>query len=179
MILLSFTGCTAFENAKAKVQGRGVSNVTVESNDCPAPTFLQPDKIVFYEENTYDALVQFIQISESIYCSFPALHDEGIAEVLIKSHEQEKQSGIIMDRTSGFDNCDLACLPKEGNQYNKLLASGIDISIVDTTMKFCASNDGIYFFSGSFDERGVEESHIIFNEELGKIYSGFIKERLK
>lgn len=173
LILSLLTGCSAYEKAKAKVTGNNTDQnetETTETCQCPDPNRVEADKVAYFFEKHQDGLISLLEHSnEWIYCIFPTLENTEISQALIRA-DQDRDVKIIFDRSSSFEQCDIACVPRTDSVYNNLLSNNLAIKVTDTTERFCVTDDGVYWWNGNFDKYGIKESHVFFSEALAQKY---------
>ena len=164
------TGCGAWESAKSKVLGED-ETITEEpfECDCPDCDTPEPGKVVYFFTNHKAGLLNTLDYAdEYIFCFFPSLHDEDIVRKLILM-ERRAEVRVVFDESRTFD-CEPNCIPKLASSYNSLLAQGFDIQVKSLEESYCVTEDGVFFYSGSFDQFGVDEAHVFYDEDMAEIY---------
>lgn len=170
--VMLLSGCDAWDRAKTKVMG-GEEEIMLQCPECECPDVNQPepDKVAYFFEKPEDGILKFMSFSEDkLYCVFNKLDDDSIASEVIDLFRKGRDVKVVFDRASSFENCEVACVPRTGSKYNKLLAEGMDLKMKDTNLGFCLNELGVFFYSGSFVDDGIEESHVFWSKELSEIY---------
>lgn len=170
IIVLGFSGCDSWDNAKNKVKygTDGISpnetkTVTVD------PSVYAPEKFTYYFNNQKEGILTFIKYSdEFIYCSIPDVKDNELASVFKTKISEKKEVKLLFDKSTSMSNCQVSCVPRVDSKYNTLYSAGIDIRVSDLNEKFCVSEKGVLFFSNN--EKEITEIHIFYNEKVSQIY---------